>query len=61
MDEDKENRHPGFSGKVSPFNVVARRSEIFERLFSKSSEISSLTSEMFSITNNLKTRESFVK
>lgn len=59
IEVDKENIHPEMEGKQSPFNVEARRSEIFERLFSKSSELSSLTNEIYNLTNNMENRDTF--
>lgn len=56
MEAEKENYCPQMAGKISPFDIEAKRNEILERFFSKSSEISILTNEMTNTTNNLSKR-----
>jgi len=58
---EKENNCPQMKGKISPFDIEAKRTEIFERLFSKSTGISNLANEMTNFTNNLSQRDGPVK
>ena len=53
---DKENTPKEEMEKSDSFDIEARRAQIFERLFSKSSELTSVTTDMFNLTSNLETR-----
>ena len=61
MEAEKENYGPDMDDKISPFDIEAKRTEIFERLFSKSAEITNLANEMTNSANHLSKRDGFIK
>ena len=61
MEAEKENLSPEIDGNISPFNVEAKRTEILERLFSKSTETTNFTNEMSNFTNNYQNRDEIIK